>query len=136
VKIKTMKSKAVKKIPFDFVLDYLGSAEPVVKPMFGSYGVYIAEKIVLILRMRNDHIDANGVWLATSAEHHDSLRKQFPNMKSIYLLSDGKGETGWQMLPEDADDFESSVIKACALILAGDARIGKIPKRSKRRTNP
>lgn len=106
---------------------------PHVKPMFGCHAVYIREKIVLVLRNRSDHEEANGVWIATKKEHHVSLKKNFPSMHSIMLLSEGKGETEWQMLPLDADDFESSAMKACELILRGDERIGRIPKPRKKK---
>ena len=56
---------------------------------------------------------------------HQSLRREFPNMRSIQVL--GKRVTGWQVLPVDAPDFESAALRACELVLAGDARIGKIP---------
>jgi IS1 family transposase len=46
-------------------------------------------------------------------------------MRSIQVL--GKRVTGWQVLPVDAPDFESAALRACELVLAGDARIGKIP---------
>ena len=101
--------------------------------MFGCHAIYTNGKIVLILRKREDHTDANGIWIATGKEHHESLKREFPSMKSVYILSDGKGETGWQMIPEDADDFEDSVIKACHLILREDNRIGKIPKKKKKK---
>ena len=120
-----------KKMPFAFVLDYLLSLAPVVKPMFGCYSVYLGEKIMLILRNRKDHPDCNGVWLATSREAHQSLKKDFPSMRSISIFTDGTAETTWQMHPLDADDFESSVIKACEFILQGDERIGRIPKQKK-----
>ena len=42
-------------------------------------------------------MDANGVWIATGKEHHASLKKVLPSMKSVYILSNGKNETGWQM---------------------------------------
>lgn len=122
-----------KKIPFEFVIESLTSLNPRVKPMFGCYAVYVGEKIMLVLRDRKDNTEANGVWLATSREHHASLKKDFPSMCSIYLLSDGKAETEWQMLPLSADDFESSVNKACEFILRGDERIGRIPKSGKRK---
>ena len=32
-----------------------------------------------------------------------------------------------KVLPVDAPDFESAALRACELVLAGDARIGKIP---------
>ena len=67
----------------------------------------------------------NGVWLATTKDHHDSLRREFPNMRSIEVL--GKGVTGWQVLPVDAPDFEEAALRACERILAADPRIGKVP---------
>lgn len=122
-----MKSKITKKvIPFDFVLEELDSVSPYTKPMFGAVAVYVGQKIVLILRDRPTYVEDNGVWLATTIEHHKSLQKSFPNMRSIGVL--GSGVTGWQILPLDADDFEESVVKACQLILKNDLRIGKVPK--------
>ena len=67
----------------------------------------------------------NGVWLATTEDHHQSLRREFPNMRSIRVL--GKKVTGWQVLPADARDFEEAALRACELVLAGDPRIGKVP---------
>src|SRR5712675_1221066 len=116
------------KVPFEFVLESLLPLNPKVKPMFGAFAVYVGEKIMLILRHKDEHEEANGVWLATKSEHHSSLKKIFPSMRSIYLLSDGKAEIEWQMLPADTGDFESSAIKVCELILRGDERIGRIPK--------
>ena len=68
----------------------------------------------------------NGVWLATTEEHHESLRREFPNMRSIQVL--GKAVTGWQVLPVDAPDFEEAALRACELIVARDPRIGKVPR--------
>lgn len=115
-----------KQIPFDFVLDYLHSKVPEVKPMFGCYAVYINEKIIFILRNREEYLEDNGVWLATTKEHHESLGKDFPSMRSIKAF--GSGVSGWQVLPSSSDEFESSVILACELVLKEDPRIGKIPK--------
>ena len=69
--------------------------------------------------------DDNGVWLATTKQHHESLRREFPNMRSIHVL--GKAVTGWQVIPADAADFEEAALRACDLVLAGDPRIGKVP---------
>ena len=55
-------------------------------------------------------------------------------MHSVYILSDGKGETGWQMIHEDADDFEEAVTRVCRMILKGDERVGKIPKARKKKS--
>ncbi len=94
--------------------------------MFGCLAVYVGSKIVLILRDKRDGSVDDGVWLATTQEHHESLRREFPNMRSIEVLS--KPVTGWQLLPIDASDFESAALRACELITNGDPRIGKIPK--------
>jgi hypothetical protein len=114
-------------VPHEFVLDALAPLEPLTRPMFGCLAVYIEEKIVLILRDRKDFRADNGVWLATTAEHHDSLRREFPRMRSIGLL--GRDVTHWQVLPASVPDFEETALRACALIRARDPRIGKIPKR-------
>jgi hypothetical protein len=93
--------------------------------MFGCLAVYVQDRIVLILRDKPTSTADNGVWLATTEEHHKSLRREFPNMRSIRVL--GKPVTGWQVLPADAPDFEATALRACELILAGDPRIGKVP---------
>lgn len=100
--------------------------------MFGCLAVYVREKIVLVLRDRPTNVSDNGVWLATTQDHHQSLRREFPNMRSIGVL--GKEITGWQLLPVDAPDFEEAALHACELIVSGDARIGKIPGASKQRS--
>jgi len=124
--------KSSKPIPFDFVIEQLYSAEPVIKPMFGCHAIYIQQKIVLILRKKDEGKRDNGVWVATTPEHHASLKKDFPSMRSIRIF--GEGESGWQLLPYDADDFEESAIKACSFILRNDPRIGKIPKSKKKKS--
>lgn len=114
-----------KPIPHEFVLDALAPIFPWTRPMFGCIAVYVEEKIVLILRDRPVSPADNGVWLATTAEHHESLHREFPNMRSIKLF--GKKVTGWQVLPLDAPDFEQSALRCCELVLSRDPRIGKIP---------
>jgi len=115
-----------KTIPFDFVLEQLSTIDVVTRPMFGCYAIYAGNKIVLLLRQRKDFAKDNGVWLATSLEHHESLKSDFPSMRSISLFGDTP--SGWQNLPAEADNFEELAIKACQLIIKGDSRIGKIPK--------
>jgi hypothetical protein len=116
-----------KPIPHEFVLDALAPVSPETRPMFGCLAVYIGEKIVLILRDKQNNPEDNGVWLATMEQHHESLRREFPSMRSIGLL--GKKVTGWQVLPSSAADFESAAMHACELVLASDPRIGKVPER-------
>lgn len=119
--------KGAKRVPFDFVLDELASLNPTTRPMFGCTAVYVGEKIVLVLRQKDAPSEDNGVWLATTHEHHEALRKDFPNMRSITVFGDG-GPSGWQVLHEDDEDFEEAALRACALVREGDARIGKVPK--------
>lgn len=106
--------------------------------MFGCLAVYVPdvhkeEKIVLILRDRPTALADNGVWLATTIEHHASLRADFPSLRSIGVL--GKDVTGWQILPAEAPDFEEAALRACELVIARDPRIGKVPKAKRPRRN-
>jgi hypothetical protein len=125
--------KLRKPVPHAFVLEALAPLTPRTHPMFGCLAIYVGdkvhekvqEKIVLILRDKRGQTADNGVWLATTEEHHQSLRREFPNLRSIQVL--GKKVTGWQVLPADAEDFEQAALHACELVLAGDPRIGKVP---------
>jgi hypothetical protein len=124
-------AKPKKAGPHEFVLEALTAVSPVTRPLFGCLAVYVGDKIVLALRDRPTKQADNGVWLATTKEHHESLRRELPNMRSIRVL--GKDVTGWQILPAEAPDFERTALHACELILAGDPRIGKVPKPRRRR---
>jgi hypothetical protein len=115
-------------IPFNFIFDYLLPLQVTVKPMFGMYAVYAGEKILLMLRQQKNNVETNGVWIATSVEHHQSLRKDLPSLCSIAINEKRSFDTEWQMLPEGANDFETSVIKLCELIVHKDLRIGRLPK--------
>jgi hypothetical protein len=118
--------KIRKPAPYAFVLDAISQLPIETRSMFGCLAVYFGDKIVLMLREKQKQVEDNGVWLATTTEHHQSLRREFPHMRSIQQF--GKEVTGWQVLPADAPDFESAALRACELILARDPRIGKIPK--------
>jgi len=131
--------KPRKAVPHKFVLDALDELSPRTRPMFGCLAIYVDEKIVLVLRDKHEQVDDNGVWIATTADHHPSLREDFPDMRSIQVL--GKGVTGWQVLPASAPDFEEVALRACEFIIARDPRIGKVPgerrtSRPKARKNP
>lgn len=119
-------AKRAKPAPYEFVLDRIASLAPITRPMFGCVAVYIEDKIVLILRDKPKSAADNGIWLATTAEYHESLRREFPRMRSIRIF--GKKPSQWQVLPADDPDFETAAMRACELILARDPRIGKIPK--------
>jgi hypothetical protein len=117
--------KRRKRVPHAFVLEELGGLEVRTRAMFGCVAVYVGEKIVMALRDRPEHREDNGVWLATTRDRHESLRREFPNMRSIGVL--GEEVTSWQILAVDAEDFEESVMRACELVRKGDERIGKVP---------
>ena len=123
-------AKRRKAVPYDFVLDAIAAVSPRTRPMFGCLAVYVDDKIVFALRDKRDTPADNGVWLATTTAHHESLLREFPSMRSIQLL--GKSVTGWQVLPADASDFEQAALRACELIVRGDPRIGKVPAERKK----
>jgi hypothetical protein len=118
-------ARKARAVPYEFVLDELAPVEPYTRPMFGATAVYVGEKIVLILFEHAAHPGDSGVWLATSKEHHEALRGEFPAMRSIAAL--GSGTTNWQVLPATAPDFEDAVLRACGLVVAGDPRVGRVP---------
>ena len=116
-----------KAVPHEFVLEGIAALSPRTRPLFGCLAVYVGQKIVFALRDKQVETRDNGVWLATTVEHHESLRREFPNMRSIQAL--GIEVTGWQLLPADAPDFEEAAFRACELVAARDPRIGKVPRR-------
>jgi len=121
-----------KTVPHEFVLDAMTTLAPRTRPMFGCVAIYVGDKIVFLLRDKPSGAADNGVWIATSKEHHESLHREFPNMRSIGLL--GKEVTGWQVLPVNAPHFEKSAIRACEFVIERDPRIGKVPKGKQRST--
>lgn len=116
-------------MPFEFVVEALESVQPVIGRMFGCFSIYVGGKIVLILRDRKDSTQDNGVWIATTAVHHESLAAELPSMRSIAIF--GPGPTGWQVIPSESDSFDQEVEILCRLIRRGDVRVGKIPKAKK-----
>ena len=113
--------------PFEFVLEELAPLAPTTRPLFGCLAIYVGERIVLALRRKETETADNGVWVATTRDHHASLRRELPSLRSIQLF--GTEDSGWQILPEDSPDFSVEVHHACELIRRGDPRIGKIPKK-------
>jgi hypothetical protein len=101
-----MRGKRRKHLPHEFLLDALAPLAPVTRPMFGCLAVYVEEKFMLILRDKPSTQADNGVWIATTVQHHETLRLEFPRMRSIRVL--GKATTGWQVLPASAPDFEEA----------------------------
>src|SRR6202142_2854465 len=138
--VSPFSAKRRKPIPHEFVLHAIASLSPRTRPMFGCLAIYVEDKIVLILRDKPNQATDNGVWLATTTEHHESLQREFPSMRSISVLGKnvlGQKVTGWQVLPAESPDFEEAALRACELVLAGDPRIGKVPgERRVRKSKP
>jgi hypothetical protein len=116
-----------KAVPYDFVFDYLPQ-NVITKRMFGMYYIYLNNKIVLILRKASKNLDMNGVWVATSKQHHQSLEKEVPALADFVLDNGETHDSDWRLIKDECDDFEEAAIKVCELISHGDKRIGKETK--------
>jgi hypothetical protein len=124
------------KPPFDFIFDHLLPMTTNVKPFFGMFSVYSGEKLLLILRERDDQPEMNGIWIAVNNDGSASLKKDLPVLRAFPGPKSGKKEGGWLVIPAKADDFERAAIKVCDLIVHRDPRIGKIPRPRSRRPPP
>jgi hypothetical protein len=115
-------------IPYEFVFDYL-PAGITVRKMFGMHYIYWRKKIMMILRRRLNEPEFNGVWVATSKLHHDSLKRDVPELG--HFVWDGNEQRGnWLVIGDGVDGFEEATIKVCELISHGDPRIGKLTKKA------
>jgi hypothetical protein len=128
----------VKSLSYRFVLEELQSCLSPdrlrVRAMFGSHGLYVDEKIVFMLRRKDDPatVRDNGLWVAMLPEHTASVARQFPTLRPIELFQ-GQAFSGWLNLPEDEDGFEEAAFELCKLVAKGDPRLGKVPKPKKPR---
>lgn len=120
--------KIKRKLPYEFVLEALASAEPEVRRMFSGYAVYVGDRIMLMLREHARSPQDNGVWLvlAEGVDPADrGLAREFPSLRRIELLGNKIGH--WRLIPSDSATFETEALHACELVLRRDARIGRIP---------
>jgi hypothetical protein len=117
--------------PFEFILDELQPMRPLVKQMFGFTYVSVGDRLMLLLRNRTNQPQFNGVWVATSEDHFESLQKEFP-VSPAWLVAFAKKQ--WLLIPINAEELEEYSLKACELILNGDVRVGRLsnPKSSGR----
>lgn len=120
-------------VPFPFVLDALDSVPYHTRPMFGCLAIYVDEKIVLALRDKQPADSDVGVWIATTPEHHESLKRDFPSMRSIEIF--GTGVTGWQVLPASDIRFEDEALRVAEYVRRRDERIGKLPAKKKKKAS-
>ena len=118
-----------REIPFDFILDYLLRLETTVKPFFGMTSIYTGQKLLLLLRDRQNEPEMNGIWVPTTREGLESLKAELPSLRQIYGLGNTKkSAVPWLVLPPDAPDFERAAITLCDLIVHRDPRIGRLSK--------
>jgi len=92
--------------------------------------------MVFLLRNRKVQPEKNGIWVATSPEHSESVSKTLPSIHRDLKLIEKKAKNTWLLISVEDDNFETLVIKACGMIVKGDKRIGKITKSSLAKTNP
>ena len=119
--------KKLKKLPpYDFILEELGDHVTAVKPMFGAYGVYRDNQILMILRKKEKFDNDTGIWVGIPNEHVVSLKKEIPELKDLEMF--GTGPTAWQVLRDNSEDFEELAFYICKLIKKRDPRIGRTPK--------
>jgi hypothetical protein len=113
-------------MPFDFILDYLLPIETEIRPFFGMFSIYSGQKLLLMLRDRNNEPEMNGIWIALN-KGHESLRTELPGLRPYPGSGPGKKDNGWLLIPPEADNFEQLAIRICEMIVHRDPRIGKIP---------
>jgi len=119
----------MKRIPYSFVVEELVSLDPIIKPMFGCFSIYLGDKIVLILCERELPPYQKGIWVATTPEGYLSLAREFSLTREVENPRIGKSP--WLVLPAAAADFEERAMHACELILQGDRRIGRVPEQKR-----
>ncbi|RMB57618.1 hypothetical protein EAX61_10920 [Dokdonia sinensis] len=109
---------------YDFIIDLLYPLELRQRKMFGVDAYYIEDKMVFALREKNHNIIDNGIWIATTKQHHQKLKHTFKTIKPIETI----GIKSWLMLPASSDIFEYEVQLLVHLIRMRSPLIGIIPK--------
>lgn len=115
-------------IPYEFVFDYLPD-DIIIRKMFGMYYIYWGKKIMLILRKRINLPEFNGIWVATSTKHHQSLKNDVPELGPFFLAGNEK-RGNWLLIQDGTSNFEEAAIIVCKLISHGDPRIGKLTEKA------
>lgn len=115
--------------PFPYVIEELSSLRPIIKRMFGFTYIYLDHKLLLSLRESVKRPATNGIWIYTTAEHLESLAREFPDLPRRQLWRSGRN--CWVVLPSRLEDFEEYALKACDLVLNGDRRVGRVTTRKK-----
>src|ERR1700722_10199530 len=122
-------AKPKQKPPHAFVLEALMPLNPEVRRMFSGFAVYLADRIVCMLRDHPKSPQDNGVWLVLSESVNPTdaaLRRELPSLRRIELL--GQKISHWLLLPNESPAFEEEALYACNRLLQHDPRFGRVPK--------
>jgi len=112
--------------PLQWVVEPLkGEPTYLERPMFGCRACYFRGRLALVLASRRQE-PWKGVLIPTDREHHDSLIRDFPQLRVHSVL--GK----WLYLSEDSEEFEELVPRLVDRVARGDPRIGVYPQPKKR----
>jgi hypothetical protein len=57
--------------------------ETTVKSFFGMFAIYSGEKLLLILRERDNQPGLNRIWIATARGGQESLKKALPALRTV-----------------------------------------------------
>jgi hypothetical protein len=115
-----------REIPFEFILDYLLPIETEVRPFFGMFSIYSGQKLLLMLRERDNEPEMNGIWISLN-KGHAALKGELPGLRAYPGSGAGKKDNGWLQIHPDLDNFEQLAIRICEMIVHRDPRIGRIP---------
>ncbi|MEK6672193.1 MAG: hypothetical protein AABY42_01795 [Nitrospirota bacterium] len=94
------------------------------KPMFGCQACYLHGRLVLALCSGEE--PWNGLLIPTDHQFHESIRKEFKDVKQHPVLKK------WLYLNETTEDFESTASDIVEAIRANDQRFGVEPKEKAR----
>ena len=118
-----------KRVPYDFVLEELSGLDVHTRPMFGCMAVYVGDKIVLVLRKKEEMDLDTGIWVCIPDNYTMEMKAKFPILKGVTFFENEN--SAWQCLRETEEDFEELSLLFCKMIKKGAPRIGRIPKQKK-----
>jgi hypothetical protein len=95
------------------------------KPMFSCLGLYLGERLTLVLASKDE--PWNGLLVPTEREWQPGLQAQFPALMAHEVL--GK----WLYVSQTHPDFESVANSIVELALRGDERIGVVGQKKVRK---
>ena len=116
--------------PFRFFLDLLLPLDLSHIKMFGVDAYYLEGRMLFALREKETQPQDNGIWIATTKQHHQKLRHQFKSIKPI----EEHRIKSWLMLDSQHDAFEADAFYLAELIIKRSELIGTTPKAKKRKT--